>query len=187
MRHIGFIPWGEAYKRDMAASQCSVSGRLLIVAASLLIVVPSASGKNGLSIFGLWATPENRSHIDIQICAHDSEMLCGRVVWLFEENDPEGQPLVDNMNDDPVLRARERLGLEILWLQPTAEASQWSGRVYDPETGNVYRAKVALEEVGALAFQGCILFFCRAQAWPRVTNGTSLEHAADNVSGERNF
>ncbi len=177
----------EVYKREMAASQFSLSGRLLIVAASLLMIAPSASGKSGLSIFGLWATPENRSHIDIQTCPHDPEMLCGRVVWLLEENDPEGEPLVDNMNDDPALRARQRLGLEILWLEPAAEANQWSGRVYDPETGNVYRAKVALEEAGALAFQGCILFFCRAQAWPRVTSETSLEHADDNVSGEGNF
>lgn len=114
-------------------------------------------------------------------------MLCGRVVWLFEENDPEGKPLVDNMNDDPALRARQRLGLEILWLERTAETDQWSGHVYDPETGNVYRAKVALEEEGALAFQGCIWFFCRRLAWPRVTNETSLEHADDNMSGEGNF
>lgn len=113
-------------------------------------------------------------------------MLCGRVVWLFEENDREGQPLIDNMNDDPALRARQRLGLEILWLEPAAEVNQWSGHVYDPETGNVYRAKVALEE-GALAFQGCIWFFCRRLAWPRVTNETSLKHVEDNVSGEGDF
>ena len=103
-------------------------------------------------------------------------MLCGRVAWMLEEFDDEGAPFVDGFNDDPVLRNRLLLGIEMLWIGPDRKANHWSGKVYDPESGNVYKAKVSLEEINALIFEGCVLFFCRAQSWPRVTDETSRVH-----------
>ena len=60
-------------------------------------------------------------------------------------------------------------GLRIVWdMQP--DGDQWGGgRILDPESGKVYKAKMKLIADGSqLEVRGSVAFFGRSQFWHRV-------------------
>jgi uncharacterized protein (DUF2147 family) len=95
--------------------------------------------------------------------------LCGRIVWLAEPADANGQPKRDINNPDPALRQQPIMGLTILkGLQPHDGNTQLKGMVYNAENGKVY--DVYLAPNGAtMGVEGCFaMFLCGSQTWTRV-------------------
>src|SRR5215212_7895971 len=68
------------------------------------------SGQN-LTPIGVWLHSSERVKVEI---SRWGEHLCGQIVWLSWLDDPQGLPLVDLNNSDPILRTRPLLGLIVL-------------------------------------------------------------------------
>lgn len=114
---------------------------------------------------GIWADEDGRSNIEISQCGGD---LCGRVVWLREPNNSNGQPKTDINNPDAAQRSRPLLGLTIIrGLQPDDE-SQLKGLVYNAEDGKVYDLYLKPKRT-TMKVEGCFaLILCGSQTWTRV-------------------
>jgi len=137
-----------------------------LIAACLvacLAAVPALAG----SAIGVWATEGERSRVQIEDCGG---RLCGKIVWLKEPLDADGQPKRDRNNPDEALRARTILGLPLLsGFKPAPDAAdEWvDGRIYDPESGKTYKSRMKLNADGTLEVRGYVgmPMFGRSTVW----------------------
>ncbi len=130
---------------------------------------------------GYWLSEEGTAQIELAPCEEGSEVICGRIVWLEEPRGDDGEPLRDTNNDDPDLRDREILGLQMLRdMEPDdSRDRRWGGgRIYDPESGNTYRARMDLSEDGdELDLRGYVgmAAFGRTSTWTREKERREVE------------
>ena len=145
---------------------------------ALGLAVPSLAQAD---VQGYWLSEEGTAQIELAPCEPGSDTICGEIVWLEDPLDDDGEPLRDVNNDDPELRDREIVGLEMVWdMEPdSGRESRWSGgRIYDPESGNTYRARMDLGEDGeTLDLRGYVGLpaFGRTSTWTREPERRSLD------------
>jgi uncharacterized protein (DUF2147 family) len=152
----------------------------MLRASSLLLalLVALAAVADPGPIEGLWLVEDGEARVRIARCgaAH-----CGKIVWLRDPLDEKGQPWTDGENDDPALRDRPVLGLEILRFpaRPEPDGVWRGGRIYDPKSGNTYRCSLELEEPDVLRMRGylAIPLFGRSTRWSRVADDTEARSA----------
>jgi lathosterol oxidase len=140
----------------------------LIIAAIGFGAAQDARAQARSDISGRWATQGFGSIVEFGPCAGSANMMCGRIVWLWEPNDAQGRPRADRHNPDRALRSRSLVGIEILrGLRETAPGVWSEGAVYNPDDGRTYTGTIRLRN-GALELRGCALnVFCQTQTWRR--------------------
>jgi uncharacterized protein (DUF2147 family) len=112
------------------------------------------------TVAGVWEVEDGDAHVKIWPCG---ESLCGDIVWLKQAR------RLDASNQDPRLRDRPLMGVEILeGFRRTAENRWEGGRVYNPRDGQTYRVDVELLSDDSLKVRGCQLVFCGEEVWRRV-------------------
>lgn len=139
--------------------------RFTIIAFGLCMAV-AQTAQAGADAVGVWLTDEGKAKVRLSECG---DRLCSEIIWLREPNDERGRPLKDYNNPDPNLRRRPIMGMEILQgLQP-AGPSQWSGEIYNPENGKLYKAHLTVGRE-QLRLKGCVSWGwpCGEQTWMRL-------------------
>ncbi|MCC5856666.1 MAG: DUF2147 domain-containing protein [Ectothiorhodospiraceae bacterium] len=118
---------------------------------------------------GYWLTEAGTAQVEIRPCGEDT--YCGYTVWLEDPHDERGELRRDVNNPEEELRDRELVGLKILWdMTPARRDGRWDGgRVYDPENGNTYRARMDLVDPDTLELRGYVgsPLFGRTTVWAR--------------------
>jgi uncharacterized protein (DUF2147 family) len=146
-----------------------VIGYGLIAAVGVMAV--QLAGAATPDIAGWWIDGSHRGAILIKPCG---DQLCGSVEWLKIPNDPAtGKPKTDYKNGDPALRSRPLCGLQLLWgFVHASDPTLWEGgKIYDPESGNTYNARMILKPDGTLDVRGYIgiPLLGRSETWVRPT------------------
>jgi uncharacterized protein (DUF2147 family) len=139
---------------------------MLLATAMLLSAAAWAQDQ----VMGLWLTEQGESVVEVYRAADGT--CGGRVVWLKEQRDANGEELRDVMNGNPCLRSRRVLGLEVLRGYRNDGDTWRSGTIYNWRNGNSYNSKMYLED-GRLHVKGyySLLFFLgRTKVWTRVTD-----------------
>ncbi|OFW99694.1 MAG: hypothetical protein A3D94_16060 [Alphaproteobacteria bacterium RIFCSPHIGHO2_12_FULL_66_14] len=158
---------------QMAATSPLGTGRaitgalaVLVLAGGLIIAGEPVRADN--SPAGRWLTPGAAAIVELAPCSATMS-LCGTVRWLWDGIDDKGRPRLDTQNADATLRKRPLVGLPILsGLTATSDGS-WTGRIYNPEDGQTYRATVRRQGADALLIEGCVLFICQKQVWRKAS------------------
>lgn len=143
---------------------------MLRVVCSLNVVLFAATpvGAQSPTPVGIWLHSNKRIQVEIAPCG---ARLCGKMVWFRWPNDAQGLPLVDLNNPDRALRARPLLGLRILrGLRRAGERTWENGRIYNPDDGTEYRAKMSIEDDGTLHVRAYVLLpiLGKTLVWTRV-------------------
>ena len=152
---------------------------LVVVLAGLILAATTAMGTGASSDvtrkpkanpLGIWYAEGGAAQIDLRDCGG---ALCGRVVWLRSPFDEHGCELRDRYNPVTSLRQRPVIGLEILrGLTRSASADGvWTdGTIYDPGSGNTYRASLTVADENRLELRGYvgIPLLGRTATWFRV-------------------
>jgi uncharacterized protein (DUF2147 family) len=129
-------------------------------------------------IEGTWRTALN-SEITIAPCP---EGFCGnlsKIVVPTEGLSPEEiaaaqtmpvESFTDQRNEDPALRNRPMLGLQILTLRLGEQPHVLDGDIYNPQDGKTYSGYVEMLGPDLVRLNGCVLFnvVCRGEDWVRV-------------------
>jgi uncharacterized protein (DUF2147 family) len=142
---------------------------------SLFLLLPTTVlAAQADDILGVWFNSEKDAQIEIAKCG---EKYCGTVVWLKEQNYPEGSkdgipgtPKIDHHNPDPSLRKTPIIGLRIVHDFSYAGENLWKdGRVYDPKNGKTYKGKMTLVSPTRLDLRGYIgiSLIGRTATWTR--------------------
>jgi len=123
----------------------------------LLLQLSGAWAGERESVVGRWLG--DRSILEI---AERDGTLSARVIALDdpvyregEESGPVGSPRRDDRNPDQSKRRRPLLGMELLQ-DYRFEDHKWCGRIYDPESGNVYLSTMHVEPDGTLQMRGYV-------------------------------
>jgi uncharacterized protein (DUF2147 family) len=147
-----------------------IDRHLATLACVALLLFPGsplrAQSGNGDAILGEWLTAEGKAKILLYKCG---EQVCGKINWLKEPT-KNGKIVVDDKNPDSTYHARPVLGLEILrGFQFDGEDEWTGGKIYDPESGDTYSAKMVLQEDGRLKLRGYVLvpLLGRSEYWTR--------------------
>ena len=129
-------------------------------------------------IEGVWRT-KLASEVTISSCERE---FCGYLSLIVV---PEGllsgaeaeaaaamapEDFFDHRNEDPALRSRPMLGLQLLTLWQGDQAHVYDGEIYNPEDGKTYAGYVEMIGPDTLRLNGCVLFnvVCRGEEWTRV-------------------
>lgn len=137
----------------------------------LPVCVPAAGvAPAGFDIpVGRWKTIDDKTgHAKAIVEIHESNgELNGRIVEIFHP--PAPNPLC--LKCTGALKNKPVMGMRILWGM-RQNGSEWTGgRVLDPESGNIYRCTITLENGGkALRVRGYVglSVFGRTEKWVRV-------------------
>lgn len=146
-----------------------------------IVVAATGAGLGGLGLmaaeeefdrqpapYGVWMPEDEASKIKFYAC---DDAICGRVVWLEDEYDEDGNLLTDIYNPDPDLRSAPVLGLRVMSdVKPTEDAGVWRGRVYNPQDGRTYDFWLTVETESRIVIEGCGLYnlICQKHTWTRV-------------------
>jgi uncharacterized protein (DUF2147 family) len=119
---------------------------------------------------GYWVTPQGGSVVQIQQCG---ATLCGQIVGLRTTRRPDESPS-DIHNPDKAKRDQPLCGLTMMGdLAPAkGSATEWEGGwVYDPDSGDTYKAQMKLDGPDKLDLRGYvgISLFGRTMSWTRET------------------
>ena len=135
-------------------------------AGAVLGALLFAAGARASDVDGIWEVEDGDAHVKIWVC---EDGLCGDIVWLKEPSDREGWPRRDQGNEDPRLRDRPLLGVELLQGFRRTAANRWEGGlIYNPRDGQTYRVDVEILGADSLKIRGCQLIFCGEELWRRV-------------------
>lgn len=142
----------------------------IVLGAGLLLTSVLAWADN--SPVGVWKTIDDvtgQPKSLVQISMVNGE-LQGKIIKLFRKPTEEQNPLCDQCTD--ALHNQPMLGMTILWgLKEDGEYFS-GGRILDPKTGKVYKARLkTLENGNKLEMRGFIGFSLlgRTQHWLRET------------------
>ncbi len=141
---------------------------------TLLMILVSTTGliaqNKADDVNGYWLT-EEEDYV-VKIYPKDGQYF-GKVVWLRDSLDIYGEPLRDVLNDLPHRRTKLVIGLDVL-LHFTFDSGTWrSGEIYNYQTGNIYNAKIDLDDKGQLeltGYYGILFFLGKTKEWTKVTN-----------------
>jgi len=115
---------------------------------------------------GLWYNDIKSAKVEITKGADGK--FYGKVVWLKEPL-KNGKPKVDELNEDPKLRSRPRLGLQLLnGFVKDGDNKYDDGTIYDPLNGKTYSCKITYKG-NTLDIRGYIgiSLFGRTTVWSR--------------------
>lgn len=117
-------------------TRLAAAGLALLAASSAALAQPATP-------VGTWLTEDRRGVIEIGPCG---AVLCGRIAGMagFAAGDP---PPTD-------FQGRPQCGLEIIHDIVPAEPGEWNATITNPENGNLYGARLSLDDRGRLRLRG---------------------------------
>ena len=142
----------------------------IILSSILLFSIVVLQAQKANDVLGTWLTEEKRAKIEIY---KEEGKYFGKIVWLMEPNEENGEPKLDKENPDPELKKRPILGLNLIsGFKWDDDDDEWDkGEIYDPETGNTYSSYMKLEGDNKLNIRGYlgVSWIGRTTTWTRVS------------------
>lgn len=138
----------------------------LSLLCSLLCI--SAFSQQADAILGTWLTEKKDGHVQI---FKSGERYYGKLVWMKDPYQSDGKtPKVDKENPDASLRKRPLQQLVFLTGFVYEDGTWKDGKIYDPESGKTYSAKMKLKG-NTLDLRGFVGFSAlgRTTTWTRLS------------------
>ncbi len=135
---------------------------------ALALALPATAGATTDPAFGYWLVENRRAIIEIHSCG---PMACGRIVWLAEPFDANGEPKTDINNPDPAMRHRMLCGLPLIeGLEAEGPGAWEDGEIYNSRDGAKYNVRVSRHADDRLEVRGFlgISLLGKSQYWTRV-------------------
>lgn len=142
---------------------------ILFVVSLFLGAFELSNAQEANQLAGVWQPSDGRSLIKID---QIGSKFYGRIVWLKEPKDEEGNPRKDVNNPDEKLRDTPLKGYRILKdFVFDAEDNLWKdGTIYDPKNGTTYNCKIELKNENQIEVRGYVgtEMFGRTDVWTRL-------------------
>lgn len=132
----------------------------------IILMVTQATAQ----IEGVWLNEEKDAKIEIY--QGKDKLYYGKIIWLKNPKDDNGQAKVDKKNPDKSKRNQALLGSLILkGFKKDTENSMSDGTIYDPKSGKTYDCNIKLEKNNTLSIRGYvgISLIGRTTKWTRST------------------
>lgn len=138
-----------------------------ILMVFLVSLFSFSSMAEDFSPLGVWLVGSGKAKVEIY--EKDSE-LEGKIIWLKEPLNAEGQPKLDKENPDKEAKTKPIMGMILVKGFKKEEANYWSGgTVYDAESGKTYKATLKMAKADEIKLRGYvgITLFGKTDTWTR--------------------
>ncbi|WP_072396491.1 DUF2147 domain-containing protein [Hyphomicrobium sp. CS1GBMeth3] len=130
------------------------AARLIPVLAVGLVTLASEAAAARPEL-GTWYDDSGQGAVEVYICAEAPNKLCGRIIWLKDPLNAEGEPKHDRYNPNPTNQGRPICGLPMIWgLGLMSDGTFDGGKIYDPKTGKTYDVALKLAQPDKLTITG---------------------------------
>ena len=140
-----------------------------ILSLAILFLFTGELKANGDELVGVWKPSNGRSMVKIDKIGNK---YYGRVVWLLEPSDENGDPRTDINNPDESLRDTPLRGYRLLkdFVYDKDEKVWNNGTIYDPNNGSTYNCVIELKDDNTIEVRGYIgaAVFGRTDVWTRM-------------------
>ena len=133
----------------------------ILLSISFLFALTGLMAQSADDIVGLWLVENEDAYI--RIYERGGEYF-GKVAWLEEPYDEEGNPQTDDKGD-------EVFGMEIMKNFEFDEDEWNDGTIYDAQTGKTYHGSIEMEDRNTLNLRGSVDSFGligRTESWTRL-------------------
>ena len=140
---------------------------MIIKLLSLFIGISSFAQSGKDAILGDWYNQEKDAIIKIY---REDGKYHGKITWMLNPLDENGNPKTDPLNPDESLQSRSRMGMVIMYNFEYDGENEWdSGNIYDPKSGNEYSGTMTLTSENRLDLRGYVglPIFGRTNNWSR--------------------
>mgnify|MGYP001475555590 CR=1 FL=1 len=141
--------------------------KINLLLLSLFIGISSFAQSGKDAILGDWYNQEKDAIIKIY---REDGKYHGKITWMLNPLDENGNPKTDPLNPDKSLQSRSRMGMIIMYNFKYDGDNEWDdGSIYDPKSGNEYSGTMTLTSENRLDLRGYvgIPLFGRTSNWSR--------------------
>jgi uncharacterized protein (DUF2147 family) len=135
-----------------------------VIFATLLLSVFTIPAFSADDISGIWLAGEGKTKVEIY--KKDSNYYCGKIVWLEQTTNKQGEPLTDKNNPDRSLRDRPIIGLHMLE-NLEYKNGKWYGSIYTPRRGKTLDAILTLKDKDTINVDVAYRGISIKQVWTR--------------------
>jgi uncharacterized protein (DUF2147 family) len=154
--------------RSQVFNYMSMPGPVMAVGCALfLTMVSTGTASAAPKEAGIWYDDSGKGAIELVPCG---DRLCGRIMWLREPLNDQGQPKTDRLNPKSDNRNRPICGLQVIGgLQRQDDGSWDSGWIYDPKQGSAFDLAAQLVSKDQLQITGYkgVKLFSKTFLWTR--------------------
>jgi uncharacterized protein (DUF2147 family) len=97
-------------------------------------------------IVGVWFTENDESKVQIYKVGNE---YFGKIIWLKEPNDKNGNPKRDIKNTDPAKRNNPAIGIMVLKNMRFTDG-KWKGIIYGPKRGREANCTLTLKDMDTI-------------------------------------
>jgi uncharacterized protein (DUF2147 family) len=139
--------------------------KALSLAALALLATTTTSVALADDPSGVWRLDSGKVTVKVEQCGGE---LCANIVGLKEPTYKDGTPKIDRHNENPALRNRPLMGLNVLSdMKPNGE-NTWKGAIYNADDGKTYSATMRLSG-NVIKLKGCVAgIFCKTNTFNKV-------------------
>lgn len=148
-----------------------------LATAILLAIVhlmPASLRAQEPTLEGVWLHDNKRIQVKIAPCDdRREEPLCGKIVWLKNPDDKEGEKRLDTKNPDQVRREQPIIGTTVIRGLVRSGPRLWTnGTIYNPDDGETYSARITMVDPGTLHVRVFVMLplLGKTKVWARVEN-----------------
>lgn len=142
--------------------------RAIIFVFLLSISFLLRAAENPDAILGIWKNSTGKGYIQIY---KQKGKYYGKITWLQNAKDVNGQVKTDKRNQDPALRSKPLIGLVMLYNFKYDEGEWVDGHIYNPQDGKEYKGSMKLKDNNTLIVRGYVgfTFIGKSDIWTRVS------------------
>jgi uncharacterized protein (DUF2147 family) len=135
-----------------------------VVFTTILFSLVSLTAFSQDDINGIWLAGEGKTKVEIY--KKDSNQYFGKIVWLEQPTNKQGEPLTDKKNPNRVLRDRPIIGLDMMENFLYADG-KWYGSIYAPRNGKTLDAVLTMKDADTIIVNVTYRGFSKKQIWTR--------------------
>jgi uncharacterized protein (DUF2147 family) len=126
---------------------------IVVIATQFFGFTSTNSSRESQRILGMWQTEEKNLQIEMQ---EEGGHFVGKMVWFLCTS---GESMMfsyrDTENPDPKLTTRPLIGLNVVQKIYYQGDNVWGdGKIYDPNTGRTYDARITLSDPNTAIVRG---------------------------------
>ena len=139
----------------------------MILRILMAVVLASAAcfplkAQSATDLEGIWLREDKKNYKVKMYACGDS--YCGKIIWLKEPNDEQGNPRLDRNNPDPQKRGQPLLGIDVLTGFKFDGKAWKGGKIYSFNRGKYYDAQIKFRDE-KLYITVSVLFFSKTYSW----------------------
>lgn len=131
--------------------------QLVFVAVFLFSLCSLQAQSKADKICGVYLVVEKSEISKVRVSKSSNGNYVGKIIWMKEPNFANGTPKTDVMNPNPSLRKTPADKIVLLHnFKYDASDDEWSGEIYNPVEGEMYKAYAKFESDKKLKVRGYV-------------------------------